>query len=78
MKTKKILVKKPKLTKSEIEDIRTLCDPLKNLDGGETAGQVAELSDAMLEISLSTIKEADRRKAIEKMWEMEEWLTGKL
>lgn len=71
-------MKKTKLTKSEIADIILLCEPLRNVSGGETAGQVAELSDAMLEIFLSTVREKDRRKAIEKMWEMEEWLTGKL
>ncbi|MEM3518936.1 MAG: hypothetical protein QW179_02090 [Candidatus Hadarchaeales archaeon] len=78
MRKGKILLRKTGLTKSEVADIKTLCDPLKNLDGAETAEQVAELSDTMLEIFLSTMKEADKRKAIEKMWEMEEWLTGKL
>jgi hypothetical protein len=74
----KISIKKSGLSKAEIADIVALCEPLKMVDGAETATQVAELSDAMLEIFLSSTREKERRKAIEKMWEMEEWLTGKL
>jgi hypothetical protein len=61
----------------EIEEIRTLVEPLRKVSGAKTAERVAKLSDEMFESYLSATKEPSRRKAIRRLWELEEWLIGK-
>jgi hypothetical protein len=61
----------------EIKKIRMLVEPLRKVSGAETAGAVAKLSDEMFKAYLSTTKEPNKHKAVKRLWELEEWLTGK-
>jgi hypothetical protein len=66
-----------KISNKDVKDIRALAEPLLKLDSAKTAEMVAEMSDEMLEVFLSTTKETDRKEAIKKMWDVEEWVTRK-
>lgn len=70
-------IKKEMVSSDEVKDIKALVEPLMKLDCSKTADMVAEMSDQMLEVFLKTTKEADRQKAIKKMWDVEEWVTRK-
>ncbi len=60
-----------------VRDLKALVEPLREKSGAKTAAMVAELSDAMFELYLSTTKEPSRKRAIRRMWEIEEWFTKK-
>jgi hypothetical protein len=66
-----------KISNKDVKDIRALVEPLLKLGSAKTAEMVAEMSDEMLEVFLSTTKETDRKEAIKKMWDVEEWVTRK-
>ncbi len=61
----------------DVKDLKVLVEPLRNKSGAKTAAMVAELSDVMLELYLSTTRESSRKRAIRRMWEIEEWFTEK-
>lgn len=63
---------------AEIERIRILAESLREVSGAVTVNWVAELSDSALETALRSVRSRQRRTAIKRMWEVEEWLSGKL
>lgn len=65
------------ISDKDIEETAALAEPLAKVSGAKTAEMVAKMSDAMLEIYLSSTKEENRPRAIRRMWEMEEWITEK-
>lgn len=69
--------KKFGVSEGEIKEIRVLAESLREASGAETVETVAKLSDEKLETYLSTARERNRRKAIRRMWELEEWFSGK-
>lgn len=70
-------IKKELVSSDEVKDTQALVEPLLKLDCSKTADMVAEMSDEMLEIFIKTAKEKDRKEAIKKMWDVEEWVTRK-
>jgi hypothetical protein len=65
------------VSEGQIREIRALAEPLREIGGAKTAGMVAKLSDERLNAYLSMTRERGKRKAIKRMWELEEWLIGR-